>query len=160
MEKILFLIHKWYLGIASYPPYHHDLSNIRAMHRLLQSKGYQFPHVPSSEISIMMPSNSLKSKREMEEERSMIQNTRLKELLRRGKPEDLKAANELIKEMTGYDPDNRPNYMLMIEKELKKIKDKVLLLEKLMGSDWNGIDNVSTEKKKIQVSISFIHSHQ
>jgi ADP-ribosylation factor-binding protein GGA len=145
MEKILYLIHKWHHGIASYGPYTYDLANIRAMHKLLVSKGYRFPHVPTAEIAIMTPCHPLQTKKEMEQQREMIHNVRLKELLRRGKPEDLKAANELIKEMTGYDPENRPDYMFMIEQELASIKNKAEILGKLIGSNWKGIDHVSKD---------------
>lgn len=150
MEKILYLIHKWYLGISTYPPYSDDLSNIRAMHRLLSSKGYQFPHIPQSEINVMIPKLPLQSKREMEQERTTILNTRLKELLRRGRPEDLRAANDLIKEMTGYDPETRPNYMLMIERELRRIREKADKLNHLMGSDWNGIEMTERSSSRHQ----------
>ena len=80
------------------------------MHRLLTYKGYRFPNVDSRAASVMNSDNNLKSPEELEEEDRAAQGAKLQELIRRGTPRDLAQAQELMKIMSGAEPENKPDY--------------------------------------------------
>lgn len=56
---------------------------------------------PEYKASRLMP-QALKSPEELEEEDRAAQAAKLQELIRRGTPKDLAAANDLMKVMTGF----------------------------------------------------------
>ncbi|RUS31309.1 hypothetical protein BC938DRAFT_478072 [Jimgerdemannia flammicorona] len=55
-------------------------------------------------------------------------------LIRRGRPQDLVEANELMKIMAGYDQHRRPNYKQQANEELDKIRQKAILLNDMLQS--------------------------
>jgi ADP-ribosylation factor-binding protein GGA len=161
MSRILELINGWKEGICSDSRWKEDLGNIRDMHRLLTFKGYRFRDLPrrdqnqnlaSSAVSVssfyirvyisvfvMNNSQNLKSAEELEEEDREAQSAKLQELIRRGTPRDLAAAQELMKSLAGANPDAKPDYRTQALTELNKLETKVILLNEML-------DNVDTER--------------
>ena len=65
----------------------------------------------------------------MEEEERAAQSAKLQELIRRGGPEDLQEANQLMKVMAGYDTKHKTDYRAKAAEEVSKIQQKAKLLE-------------------------------
>lgn len=65
----------------------------------------------------------------MEEEEREAQSAKLQELIRRGTPEDLREANQLMKVMAGYDTRSKVDYRAKAAEEVGKIQQKARLLE-------------------------------
>lgn len=82
---------------------------------------------------------NLKSAEELEEEDRVAQAAKLQELIRRGTPRDLAAAQELMKSLAGANPDKKPDYRTQALTELNKLEQKVILLNEML-------DNVDTRK--------------
>jgi hypothetical protein len=140
MQRILDLIHGWKEGICLESRWKEDLGNIRDMHRLLTFKGYRFRDNPRQNQSQAAASTSnLKSPDELESEDRDAQAAKLQELIRRGTPRDLAAAQELMKIMAGANPDQKPDYKSQTLKELEKLESKVVLMNEML-------DNVDTER--------------
>ena len=153
MTRILELLHGWKEGICVESRWRDDLGNIRDMHRLLSFKGYRFREaprpasVPATSVRILpcpdlltltsLPKN-LKSAEELENEDREAQSAKLQELIRRGTPRDLAAAQELMKSLAGANPDAKPDYRSQALTELNKLEQKVILLHEML-------DNVDTE---------------
>jgi len=154
MSRILELIHGWKEGICVESRWRDDLGNIRDMHRLLTFKGYRFRDAPrhasgpstsvrpppSTDIphAYSLPQN-LKSAEELESEDREAQSAKLQELIRRGTPRDLAAAQDLVKSLAGANPDAKPDYRSQALTELNKLEQKVILLHEML-------DNVDTER--------------
>ncbi|ETW75322.1 hypothetical protein HETIRDRAFT_461277 [Heterobasidion irregulare TC 32-1] len=136
MSRVLDLINTWKEGICVESKWKDDLGNIRDMHRLLSFKGYRFRQIPRAAPSASATSN-LKSAEELESEDRAAQSAKLQELIRRGTPRDLAAAQELMKALAGADPDARPDYRTQALAELNKLEQKVILLNEIL-------DNVDT----------------
>ncbi|KAF9378184.1 hypothetical protein BGX21_002970, partial [Mortierella sp. AD011] len=102
-NRILEMIQEWYTTLCKTSRYKEDLVHIRDMHRLLSFKGYRFPQTRKTAAAVLNPADSLKTPAELEEEDRVAHSARLQELIRRGRPEDVRAANELVKMMTGFD---------------------------------------------------------
>lgn len=83
----------------------------------------------------------------------MIASQKLQELIRRGTPKDLAAAQELIKVMSGavrslqpycssslsdplikQEPEKKPNYEEQVQKELDRIQQRILLLNEMLNN--------------------------
>ncbi|KAF9179497.1 hypothetical protein BGZ50_006888 [Haplosporangium sp. Z 11] len=80
----------------------------------------------------MLALNSIKSPAELEEEDRIAQAAKLQELVRRGRPEDVRAANELVKKMTGFEQEDKPDYVEQASAELDKLmRNASLLIEML-----------------------------
>ncbi|PVG03878.1 VHS-domain-containing protein [Serendipita vermifera] len=140
MQRILELIHSWKEGICAQSRWKDDLGNIRDMHRLLSFKGYRFRDLPRTSNSNNITNvESLKSPEELENEDREAQSAKLQELLRRGTPKDLAAAQELMKVLAGADPEQKPDYKAQTLKELNKVEAKVILLNEML-------DNVDVER--------------
>ncbi|TFY67218.1 hypothetical protein EVJ58_g1767 [Rhodofomes roseus] len=137
MTRILDLINDWKEGIASESRWREDLGNIRDMHRLLTFKGYRFRDRPRQPP--IASASSLKSADELEAEDREAQEAKLQELIRRGTPRDLAAAQELMKTLAGANPDAKPDYRSQALTELTKLESKVILLNELL-------DNVDTAR--------------
>ncbi|KAF9653542.1 VHS-domain-containing protein [Thelephora ganbajun] len=136
MTRILELIHTWKETICTESRWKEDLGNIRDMHRLLTFKGYRFREIHRTDT----PSASdLKSAEELEEEDREAQSAKLQELIRRGTPRDLAAAQELMKSLSGADPGSKPDYRQQALTELNKLESKVILLNEML-------DNVDTTR--------------
>ncbi|KAF9901543.1 hypothetical protein EC991_006025 [Linnemannia zychae] len=132
-NRILELIQEWYQTLCKSSRYKEDLVHIKDMHRLLAYKGYRFPQVKGDSASVLNPVNTLKSPAELEEEDRAAQAAKLQELIRRGRPEDVLAANELVKKMTGYEQEEKPDYEEEASSELDKILQKAVLLTEMLN---------------------------
>ncbi|KAI0746834.1 VHS domain-containing protein [Daedaleopsis nitida] len=140
MQKILDLIHSWKEGICMESRWKDDFGNIRDMHRLLTFKGYRFREVPRPTAG---PSASnIKSADELEAEDREAQSAKLQELIRRGTPRDLAAAQELMKSLAGANPDAKPDYRTQALTELNKLESKVILLNEILDN----VDIAKAEK--------------
>ncbi|KAK4160120.1 VHS domain-containing protein [Cladorrhinum sp. PSN259] len=131
--KILEAIEEWRRTICETSRYKEDLGFIRDMHRLLSYKGYTFPEVRREDAAVLNPSDNLKSAEEMEEEEREAQSAKLQELIRRGTPEDLREANQLMKVMAGYDTRSKVDYRAKAAEEVAKIQQKARLLEERLA---------------------------
>ncbi|KAI0016336.1 VHS-domain-containing protein [Xylariomycetidae sp. FL0641] len=132
--KILELIEEWRCTICETSRYKEDLGYIRDMHALLHAKGYRFPEVRRDDAAVLNPSDSLKSAEEMEEEEREAQSAKLQELIRRGTPEDLQQANQLMKVMAGYDTRSKVDYRAKAAEDVGKILAKARLLEERLSA--------------------------
>ncbi|KAF8996012.1 VHS domain-containing protein [Cyathus striatus] len=138
MSRILELIHQWKESICMDSRWKEDLGNIRDMHRLLQFKGYRFRDNVSRQSNLAAAAN-IKSAEELEEEDREAQSAKLQELIRRGTPRDLAAAQELMKSLAGANPETKPDYRSQALTELNKLEQKVILLNEML-------DNVDTTR--------------
>ncbi|KAF9787971.1 VHS domain-containing protein [Thelephora terrestris] len=136
MTRILELIHTWKETICTDSRWKEDLGNIRDMHRLLTFKGYRFRELPRANAP---SASNLKSAEELEEEDREAQAAKLQELIRRGTPRDLAAAQELMKSLSGANPEAKPDYRQQALSELNKLESKVILLNEML-------DNVDTSR--------------
>jgi len=75
---------------------------------------------------------------------------KLDELLRRGTPADLEAANDLMKIMAGYDREAIPDYKKQVTDDLQKIEEKALELNNRLGENCKSHD---LSQPDIQVNI-------
>ncbi|KAI9225428.1 MAG: VHS domain-containing protein [Piptocephalis tieghemiana] len=100
-QKTLELLQEWRLTICVNSRYKNELVHILDMCRLLHFKGYRFPRV-SLEHSALAQPDMLKSAEELEAEDQAVNAAKLQEYLRRGSPEDLRKANDLMQVMAGY----------------------------------------------------------
>ncbi|KAI8149427.1 hypothetical protein BJV82DRAFT_588041 [Fennellomyces sp. T-0311] len=132
IQRILYMIKEWKVALADMSRHKDDLVHIKDMYRLLRFKGYRFPELKDSSVAALAPSQSLKSAEELEEEDRVAQSAKLQELIRRGRPQDLVEANQLMKVMSGYDQRQRPNYKQKFEEELHKIQEKCILLYEML----------------------------
>ncbi|KAJ3886764.1 VHS domain-containing protein [Lentinula edodes] len=140
MSRILELINTWKEGICVDSRWKEDLSNIRDMHRLLTFKGYRFRDFARPTQSQPTAANAnLKSAVELEEEDRAAQSAKLQELIRRGTPRDLAAAQELMKSLAGADPEAKPDYKTQALHEINKLESKVVLMNEML-------DNVDMER--------------
>ncbi|KAI0646354.1 hypothetical protein C8Q79DRAFT_1000702 [Trametes meyenii] len=137
MQKILDLVHGWKEGICVESRFKDDFGNIRDMHRLLTFKGYRFRDLPRQPA--VATASNLKSAEELEAEDREAQEAKLQELIRRGTPRDLAAAQELMKTLAGANPDAKPDYRTQALNELNKLESKVILLNEIL-------DNVDTTR--------------
>ncbi|KAF9218879.1 VHS-domain-containing protein [Gyrodon lividus] len=137
MSRILDLIHGWKDGICTESRWKEDLGNIRDMHRLLTFKGYRFREL--SRHTVTENTMTIKSPEELENDDREAQSAKLQELIRRGTPRDLAAAQELMKSLAGANPDAKPDYRSQSLAELAKLQSKVVLLNELL-------DNVDAER--------------
>ncbi|KAF9350129.1 hypothetical protein BGX26_011660 [Mortierella sp. AD094] len=132
-NRILEMIQEWYTTLCKTSRYKEDLVHIRDMHRLLSFKGYRFPQTKKTAAVVLNPADSLKTPAELEEEDRVAHSARLQELIRRGRPEDVRAANELVKKMTGFEQDQKPDYVEQASAELNKILQKAALLNEMLN---------------------------
>ncbi|KAF9049622.1 VHS-domain-containing protein [Hymenopellis radicata] len=144
MSRILDLIHTWKETICVDSRWKDDLKNIWDMHRLLMFKGYRFRDAQQRQPSLSSASN-LKTAEELEEEDRDAQSAKLQELIRRGTPRDLAAAQELMKSLAGANPDAKPDYRSQALNDLAKLESKVILLNEML-------DNVDTSRGERMVA--------
>ncbi|KAJ7206438.1 VHS domain-containing protein [Mycena rebaudengoi] len=138
MSRILETIQGWKDGICVESRWRDDLVNIVHMHTLLMHKGYRFRHVPrqapSASSSATAVAANLKSAAELEEEDRVAQSAKLQELIRRGTPKDLLAAQEIMKTLAGADPANQVDYRTQALSELERLESKVVLLGEMLDN--------------------------
>ncbi|KAI8062902.1 hypothetical protein BC940DRAFT_243759, partial [Gongronella butleri] len=138
IQRILYLIKEWKVALADMSKHKDDLIHIKDMYRLLRFKGYRFPDLRDSSVAALAPSDNLKSAQELEEEDRVAQSAKLQELIRRGRPQDLVEANQLMKVMSGFDQRAKPDYKQKFEEELHKIQDKTILLYEMLENIKQG----------------------
>jgi len=83
---------------------------------------------------IILAQQNIKSAEELEEEDREAQSAKLQELIRRGTPRDLAAAQELMKSLSGANPDTKPDYRAQALHELNKLEQKVILLNEMFDN--------------------------
>jgi hypothetical protein len=101
MKRTLKLINKWKLSLCDKSRFKADFSNIILMYDLLVSKNYLFPPISAEEIDSMvgLELQTLRTKESLEEEERSVLETKLEFFLWRGGPNDIKKANEIMKQM-------------------------------------------------------------
>lgn len=170
MTRILEMIHTWKETICTESRWKEDLGNIRDMYRLLTFKGYRFREIPRTNAP---SASNLKSAEELEEEDREAQSAKLQELIRRGTPKDLAAAQELMKSLSGANPEAKPDYRQQALTELNKLESKVILLNEMLdnvdttrgekfvaGDVYNQVGSLlSNARPRIQKWISDAESH-
>jgi hypothetical protein len=75
----------------------------------------------------------------LENEDREAQSAKLQELIRRGTPRDLAAAQELMKTLAGANPESKPDYRTQALTDLNKLEQKVILMNEML-------DNVDTTR--------------
>lgn len=145
---ILTQIEEWNETICKNSRYKKDLGFIRDMHRLLSYKGYIFPEINRSEIAVLNPSDNLKSVEDIQKEERLAQSAKLQELIRRGRPEDLKEANKLMKIMSGFQEDKKLNEMTKqkVAEDISKIKGKMEVFSDMVNNYNEADANSSTNE--------------
>ncbi|WVQ84100.1 hypothetical protein IAT38_006245 [Cryptococcus sp. DSM 104549] len=139
MGKILELIHEWKNTLCVHSKYKDDLVHIRDMHRLLSYKGYRFKSFDAARaLASANPNEDLKSPEELEEEDRAAKSAKLQELIRRGTPRDLAAAQELMKALSGAEPEKAVDYAEQTLKELEKVQSKAILLNDMLNNAREG----------------------
>lgn len=133
---VLAQIEEWNETICKSSRHKKDLGFIRDMHRLLSYKGYIFPEINKSDIAVLNPSDNIKSVAEIQKEERLAQSAKLQELVRRGRPEDLKEANKLMKIMSGFHEDEQLNQLTKqrVAEDVSKIKGKVEVFSDMVNS--------------------------
>ncbi|CUS21798.1 LAQU0S04e01024g1_1 [Lachancea quebecensis] len=131
---ILTAIEEWYQTICKHTNYKEDMGYIRDMHRLLKYKGYIFPKIKEEDLAVLRPGDHLKTPSEIQKEQEIAQAAKLEELIRRGRPEDLKEANKLMKVMAGFKEDNAIKSKQLINDELVKLKRKADLFKDMLST--------------------------
>ncbi|SMN19684.1 similar to Saccharomyces cerevisiae YHR108W GGA2 Protein that interacts with and regulates Arf1p and Arf2p in a GTP-dependent manner to facilitate traffic through the late Golgi [Maudiozyma saulgeensis] len=131
---ILTAIEEWYQTVSKHSPYKDDMTYIRDMRRLLKYKGYVLPKIQAEDLAVMRPTDQLKSVSEIQKEQEIAQAAKLEELIRSGKPDDLREANKLMKVMAGFKEDNMVNAKQSINTELNKLKRKADLLNEMLNT--------------------------
>lgn len=135
MGKTLELIHEWKNTLCVASKYKEDLVHIRDMHRLLSYKGYRFKSFDATRaMAAANPTENLKSPDELEEEDRAAKSAKLQELIRRGSPKDLAQAQELMKALSGAEPDKAPDYASQTKAELEKVQQKAILLNDMLNN--------------------------
>lgn len=109
-------------------------------------------------VLAMQASASLHTKEELEAADKEAQSAKLQELLRRGTPADLAAANDLMKEMAGFYHDKVPNYEQKAEQELENVEKKAKELIQCLSTLKAG-DNVSNDRQ-IQELVAVMRTAQ
>ncbi|KAL3235090.1 ADP-ribosylation factor-binding protein GGA2 [Nakaseomyces bracarensis] len=143
---VLTALEEWYQTICKTATYKEDLGYIRDMHRLLKYKGYSFPKIQEEHLAVMRPNDQLKSASEIQKEQEIAQAAKLEELIRRGRPEDLRGANKLMKVMAGFKEDNIVQAKQTINNELNKLRRKADLLNEMLSSEQPDLSSESIEE--------------
>lgn len=126
--KILEFINEWKLGLASQTRFKHDFRKILELHNILLFKGYKFPTVKPDRISALVSKPVLSSAEELEEEDKEALSAKLQEYIRRGTPSDLLRANEIMKLLSGYDSEKKPDYNSIVDNQLENVERSIELL--------------------------------
>jgi len=134
-SRILELIEQWNCTLCENSRHKEDFKNIVEIKKLLRFRGYRFPKLSKEAIAVMNPNSVLKTEEELEEEDQTANAAKLDELLRRGTPADLEAANDLMKIMAGYDREAIPDYKKQVTDDLQKIEEKALELNNRLGEN-------------------------
>ncbi|ONH66128.1 ADP-ribosylation factor-binding protein GGA2 [Cyberlindnera fabianii] len=143
---ILGAIEEWNQTICKTSRHKDDLGFIRDMHRLLSYKGYSFPEVKPEDASVLNPSDNLKSIEEIQKEEQIAHAAKLQELVRRGRPSDLKEANKLMKIMAGFKDDTLVESKAKVAEDLDRLKRKAdIFAEMLSAAERQGSIDTTDE---------------
>lgn len=113
--------------------------HIRDMHRLLSYKGYRFKAFDAARaMATSNPNENLKSPEELEDEDRTAKQAKLQELIRRATPRDLAAAQELMKQLAGAEPDKAVDYEKQTITEVEKVQSKAILLNDMLDNANEG----------------------
>ncbi|CDK24619.1 unnamed protein product [Kuraishia capsulata CBS 1993] len=108
------------------------------MHRLLAQKGYAFPEVKREDAAVLNPSDNLKSIDEIQKEERVAQSAKLQELIRRGRPQDLREANKLMKIMSGFQDDKvLENTKQRVADDIERVKRKAEIFNEMLTTASN-----------------------
>lgn len=140
-RKILLFIEEWYQSLCKFSDYKQDMQFIKDMRKLLKYKGYTFPKVKEEDISVLKPNKHLKTQKEIMKEQEIAQAAKLEELIRSGRPEDLKEANKLMQVMAGFKQDNAIKAKNAILEEIDNLKNKATLFEEMMATGTIDVTN-------------------
>lgn len=145
-KLILGAIEEWNQTLCKTSRHKEDLGFIRDMHRLLTYKGYIFPEVKPEDASVLNPSDNLKSIEEVQKEEQIAHAAKLQELVRRGRPQDLKEANKLMKIMAGFKDDTLVESRAKVAEDLDRLRRKAdIFTEMLSQSERAGTLDTSDE---------------
>lgn len=131
-KLILGSIEEWNQTICKTSRHKDDLGFIRDMHRLLTYKGYIFPEVKPEDASVLNPSDNLKSIEEIQKEEQIAHAAKLQELVRRGRPQDLKEANKLMKIMAGFKDDTLVESRAKVAEDLDRLRRKADIFSEML----------------------------
>lgn len=135
---ILGTLAEWVQTICKTSRYKDDLTYIKDMYRLLRTKGYDFPAVKREDAAVLNPSDNLKSIEELQNEERVAQSAKLQELIRRGRPQDLKEANDLMKIMSGFKEDEAiEETKQKVYDDLEKLNRKLDILDEMLNNASN-----------------------
>lgn len=129
------LLKKWSVALCERSRHGADFGNIRLMLALLKSRSFPIPEVEPAAIDALLASENatLQTKEEIEAEERTVLEARLEDLLHRGEPADLVAANALMKKLVGYtnEDSNYSSAESRINKELDLLGEKIDLMESM-----------------------------
>lgn len=157
---ILAQIEEWYQTICRTSKYKDDFGYIRDMHRLLSNKGYVFPEVKVEDAAVLNPSDNLKSLEELQKEEAIVHSAKLQELIRRGRPEDLQAANKLMKIMAGFKDDNVQENKRQIHDDIARLKRKTEILAEMLNNIQASGQEITDSNEAVVELYSSIKSSQ
>ncbi|ODQ65099.1 VHS-domain-containing protein [Nadsonia fulvescens var. elongata DSM 6958] len=132
---ILELLQEWVETICKTASYKNDLIAIVQIHNYLAAKGYVFPKINLTEAAVLnQPDDNLKTINELKKEETEVQQAKLQELIRSGRPEDLREANKLMKILAGFqNTDNdKDSYREKYKQIIEQIKNKSELLYEML----------------------------
>ncbi|KAJ2159178.1 ARF-binding protein [Coemansia sp. RSA 552] len=138
--RVLEMLQEWRVTLCQRSRYREDLQRINDMYALLCRKGWRFPRIDTDNVAVVLePTDTLKTRDELEKEDMEAMQAKLQELLRRATPRDLREANKLMKIITGYEQSNRRrDYDQEWEEELQVLERKAALLTDILRSTRPG----------------------
>lgn len=96
----------------------------------------------------------------MEEEERAAQSAKLQELIRRGGPDELREANQLMKVMAGYDNRHKTDYRAKAAEEVGKIQQKAKLLEERLQNFKSGDEFTEGDVFEVLLRIASVISSE
>ena len=135
-EKILSLIYKWHeaLSLHNDATYQEEFKTFTEALVYLTKKGFPFPtYISKEDLMALRPPEGLKSKEELSKARRVILEAKLHEMIRRKKQRE---ANAIIKDMTGYNIDEREDFTRPFLRELGSLRDDAMKFDQLMDDAY------------------------
>ena len=118
----------WYHTICRWTSYKNDLVYIKHLYNMILDKGYLYPPLSDKDLAILKPYSyiddndndnlvnstnnmvmSIRSFEEFNNEQTILLNSQITELRRRGKEKDIKASNILVKKLQKFKSNNITN---------------------------------------------------
>ncbi|CAI5757596.1 unnamed protein product [Candida verbasci] len=157
-RQILLYLEEWYQTICKNSKYKDDFKYIKDMHRLLSNKGYIFPEVKIEDISVLNPSENLKTMEELKKEEEIVNASKLQELIRSGKPQDLQEANKIMKIMAGFRDDNLKENQKKLKEDILKLERKIEILNEMLDQIDNGKKTIGDDDEVVNQIVGQIKS--